>query len=122
MTPTDEQLERWAAEVLMEFESSKPFDREWMGKGLDPICGLLKDEWHPLTDLNQTFMCVEKMREKGWELWLIRTSGTNSAATFCKYETMEEAHRILDNVYDWIWDTNPARAIHLAMWRALEVV
>jgi hypothetical protein len=30
--------------------------------------GCFSKDWHPLTDLNQLFMCVDKKREGGWGL------------------------------------------------------
>jgi len=81
----------------------------------------IQQEWRPDEDLNQTKMIWERMRGLGWELWLIETIGGKTAATFCKYETRDEAHLILDNVHDWIWDFAPQHAIIKAAILAYEM-
>lgn len=114
---TDEQelqeIRDWAARKMGWTLNQPDFEDEWdhsswlmHGKEWIPRSG-----WLPDTDLNQAFMLVEKVRELGWELWLIKTIGKKTAAIFCKYETREEAHLILDNVHDWVWELNPALAI-----------
>lgn len=60
-------LNKWSAEVVMGFTKTYlPFDKEnyWFEKDGEIV--YYKSEWHPLTDLNQAFMVVEKMRKKGW--------------------------------------------------------
>jgi hypothetical protein len=67
-----QDLVNWVAEKLMEWKRDLYGTKEWMW--VTPNGIVLQSEWNPDTDLNHTFMVVEKMREKGLEININSTS------------------------------------------------
>jgi hypothetical protein len=105
----NEDLDKWAAGFLgLEVN---PRNDEML---LFPDGGfIMVDEWIPTVDLNQAFMVVGKMREKGF---LLRLSE----------EYKEQVYRAYFSDIDYIrpdfpqYDPNPATAILKAAYAAVE--
>ena len=78
VNPSKLELERWSAEVVMDWTDSlhANFDDRWYGikdkyfPHIPTTKIIMINSWHPLTDANQCFMVENKMREKGWFLVL----------------------------------------------------
>lgn len=64
-------------------------------------------------DLNQTFMVVEKMREKGWGFGMLWLTKKGYSAEFAESLTSPKVYRAEDI-------PTPTRAILLAAYKALE--
>jgi len=115
MTPTDEELVRWSAEVLMGWTYLD------MGNDIDlpfwyPI-GINVKSWNPLDKSNgQIWDVVEKMRELGfiqfqiyWNRYLNNHQGSYGAHFGKSPNEMGDGK-----------DPNPAQAILKAAWAAVE--
>lgn len=112
---TDHELEKWAAMVVMGYA---PFTQEngiegYLIPNLPNRKGIYKEEWRPLTDLNQCFMVVERMRELGREIKLVTGLRQQKRIWLCQiWSTM-------DNEVEE-YGQNPAKAIIKAAYAALE--
>ncbi len=133
MTGTDSFL----AERLMGWEPFEGVDPPYQGKVFRMPSGQLRiiidhynmrlpEKFVPTQDITQALgdggpdTIAGKMWERGWELVLIRTIGTKTAAKFVVYETLEEFQKIIANVFEWTWHIIPATAISNAAKAALE--
>jgi hypothetical protein len=103
MTPED--LDKWAAELMG--LKVNPYNAEMLLFPDESF--ILTDEWHPTTDMNQTFMVVAKMRERGYMLYLI---GPIWEARFIKIGDHTEDSIIVN-------DNNPATATIKAAYAAV---
>lgn len=110
----DIDLNRWSAEAVMgwisftTFVAGKPV-KFWAEKS-----ALIYEQsaWLPLTDLNQCFMVVEKMRELGFNFCLIcRQDGVNIACFTKEHNFSGEADETC---------VDPAITILKAAYKALE--
>lgn len=117
---TDTELDKWAAEVVMEWSEIIPqihAPMVYYGKFSDDVptcsCTVVKDQWHPTRDLNQAFMVVEKMRERGWKLMFDYTD--KAYATFYREVPPE-----MGNNKAAAEDPNPCVAFLKAAYAALE--
>jgi hypothetical protein len=94
---TNAELDKWAAEL--------------MGWKHDNLI-----HWYPSSNIDQAFMVVEKMRERGWNFnlnWQGHPGITICLAQFHKFDTGPLEHGQGS-------DDNPATAILLAAHQALE--
>jgi len=120
MSDTD----RFLAQKLMGWVVDPYVARPWTVYLCDDQVVMAINEWHPSTDITQALgdggpeTVVEKMRERGWRLYLnspsVLVGFTKASARFV---------RILDNTDGTPWFHNdlPAAAICEAARKALEV-
>ena len=112
MTPTDEQLIKWSAEVLMGWAVDA--QKRYYITTNEPPYGNLKIKsdilgWNPLDKNDQIWDCVEKMRERGY---LLRFSVWSD-----EYQAWFTTNL---KAYPDYYNNNHCRAILLAAWRAVE--
>jgi hypothetical protein len=72
-----------------------------------------KGDWHPLTDLNQCFMVVDRMRELGWYLSMKDYGGPDLTEYGFQFWKTGDRKK-------YYFNPNPAKAILTATWAALE--
>jgi hypothetical protein len=115
--PTDEELVRWSAEVLMEFGKDGEYYRIVKPDGSYGNRVSLIRNWNPLNKSNgQIWDCVERMREGGHRLHLNHPSLSEPDKTSAGFSALNKC-----TMPQWYRrDTNPRRAILLAAWRAVE--
>lgn len=71
---TNEEIDKWLAEKVMKWIIIDDLHiKTTLGEYV-----LDGTQWHPTTDIAQAFMCVEKMREKGYyfTIYLLIEAGT----------------------------------------------
>jgi hypothetical protein len=130
MKLSDNELEQWAAEKVMGWVEIIPqihAPMVYYGSVSDDLpmcsCTVVKDQWHPLTDLNQTFQVVDRMRERGYYINYVNGL-THHSVCFMVYKETQISPSMghFERAGDTGEDTNLAKAILIAAWSAIEEV
>lgn len=112
MTPED--LDRWAAEKLMGWQSvdiaGVKYWKGFISKYDETGITSFQDLWHPTEDLNQAFMCIEKVPD----CYAIHVFW---GVLHKRYGVKVQKYGVLQSE---VYDPDPATAIIKAIYAALE--